>query len=82
VLSNTGNTQGGLDEYAYRFGKILAFHVVTPIFHPQALWQATLWIAVHILVSLPGARITNKDLVLQNSGYEYCFRSQKCWQVS
>jgi hypothetical protein len=73
VLSNIGSAQGELDEEASRLGRIPAFHVVPPIFHPQALWQATLWTAVHIPVRLPGARVSNRNLVLQNSGFECCF---------
>jgi hypothetical protein len=36
MLSNTGNTQGDPDEEALRLGRIPAFHVAAPIFHPQA----------------------------------------------
>jgi hypothetical protein len=75
VLSNIGSAQSELDEEALKLGRIPAFHVAAPIFHPQALWQATLWIAGHIPVRHPGAKEGNKDLILQKSRCNYCFRS-------
>jgi hypothetical protein len=70
-LSNTSSIQDDLDEEVSSFVRTSAFHVVAPIFQPQALLQTTLWIAAHIPVRLPGARVGNKDFVLQNSGCDF-----------